>query len=192
MSKLQNKFLVDQFGADKGNELYSLLNRAIDKNMEKHISESKKKQKALRKMILPSISLYYLLQKEQNLTRDEAYALIQEFLWEYGAARAKELYGKMARVPFAFALFKKVCKMNAKSGIWKTSIKEDSNQKYAFDIHKCLWHDTCRDYRCPELCRIFCRSDDIMYQGFENKIRFKRSKTLGEGGDCCDFQFVKK
>ncbi len=192
MSKLQNQFLTDQFGFKRGSELYSLLKRAIDKNMENHISESEKKKKTLRKMILPSIALYYLLQQEQHLTREKAYSLIQKFLWEYGAVRAKELYQKMADVPFAFTLFKSACKMNAKSGVWKVNTRQDTSREFAFDIKECLWHNTCSYYRCPELCQIFCRSDEIMYQGLERRMLFARSKTLGSGGDCCDFKFVKK
>ncbi|GLB30126.1 hypothetical protein LAD12857_20490 [Lacrimispora amygdalina] len=80
----------------------------------------------------------------------------------------------------------------AKSGIWKVYLKKDNSKEFIFDIQKCLWYDFCCFYHCPELCRIFCRSDYIMYQGIENKIRFTRSKTLGEGGDCCNFLFLKK
>ena len=55
-----------------------------------------------------------------------------------------------------------------------------------FDVtmKKCLWHTACVENGCEELCPLFCDVDDITYGGLK-KIGFKRTKTLGYGGDCC-------
>lgn len=42
-----------------------------------------------------------------------------------------------------------------------------------------------------ELCHLFCDVDDVTYGGLK-KIGFTRTKTLGYGGDCCNFHFFKK
>lgn len=39
----------------------------------------------------------------------------------------------------------------------------------------------------PELCHCFCDSDDITYDGLHPKLVWHRTRTLGRGGDCCDF-----
>lgn len=52
---------------------------------------------------------------------------------------------------------------------------------------KCPYHDACVQYGCPELCRCFCDSDDITYDGMHPKLLRRRTKTLGRGEDCCDF-----
>ena len=44
---------------------------------------------------------------------------------------------------------------------------------------------------CPELCPLFCDVDDVNYGGLR-KMGFSRTKTLGYGGDCCDFHFYRK
>jgi len=44
---------------------------------------------------------------------------------------------------------------------------------------------------CPELCPLFCDVDDVTYGGL-HKLGFSRTKTLGCGGDCCDFRFFKR
>ncbi len=62
---------------------------------------------------------------------------------------------------------------------------------YDVTITKCLWHTACVENGCPELCRLFCDVDDVTYGGLK-KIGFTRTKTLGYGGDCCDFHFFKK
>lgn len=58
-------------------------------------------------------------------------------------------------------------------------------------VKKCLWHTACVENGCEELCPLFCDVDDITYGGLK-KIGFKRTKTLGYGGDRCDFHFYKK
>ena len=65
--------------------------------------------------------------------------------------------------------------------------------KLSFDvtIKKCLWHTSCVENDCANLCRLFCDVDDITYGGLK-KIEFKRTTTLGYGGNCCDFCFYKK
>ena len=71
---------------------------------------------------------------------------------------------------------------------------EEERQKgkdyYDVIIHRCLWYTACVENECPELCRLFCDVDDISYGGLK-KIGFSRTKTLGYGGDCCDFHFKK-
>ena len=43
---------------------------------------------------------------------------------------------------------------------------------------------------CAKLCHLFCDVDNVTYGELE-KIGFTRTKTLGYGGDCCDFHFSK-
>ena len=77
MSQMRNRFLIDEFGEDRGNELYSLLFRDVEERMAAHTHEGKARQKALESMILPPISLYYLLQEQQGLTKDAFYGIIE-------------------------------------------------------------------------------------------------------------------
>lgn len=43
---------------------------------------------------------------------------------------------------------------------------------------------------CPELMPVFCDSDFATYGGLPG-IQFQRTQTLGTGGECCDFRFIK-
>ena len=58
---------------------------------------------------------------------------------------------------------------------------------WRIDITKCPYHDTCARYGCPELCRCFCDSDDISYDGLHHRLVWRRTGTLGRGNACCDF-----
>ena len=86
---------------------------------------------------------------------------------------------------------------NCAEGLWMNG-KKNLNKYLCFGkfkdfmtVKKCLWHTACVENGCEELCPLFCDVDDITYGGLK-KIGFKRTKTLGYGGDCCDFHFYKK
>lgn len=61
--------------------------------------------------------------------------------------------------------------------------------KKVISIHE-YW-DVTKQFGCPELCCVFCESDDISFSGLAPKINFLRNGTLGSGADCCDFHFIK-
>ena len=45
-------------------------------------------------------------------------------------------------------------------------------------------------YGCPEIVAGFCRADDEAYGHMHPKLKWGRTKTLGQGGDCCDFRLT--
>lgn len=71
------------------------------------------------------------------------------------------------------------------------SIQYHGKDYFDITIKKCLWHTACVENGCAKLCRLFCDVDDVTYGGLK-KIGFTRTKTLGYGGDYCDFHFYKK
>lgn len=86
-------------------------------------------------------------------------------------------------------IFKKLYwQRNAKSN---SGIQQKIKNYYDITIKKCLWHTTCVENGCANLCHLFCDVDDVTYGGLK-KIGFTRTKTLGYGGNCCDFHFYKK
>lgn len=98
---------------------------------------------------------------------------------------------KMELIPFFYKIYSRVfLKVVRKSDLW---VSEQNCGKDYFDVtmKKCLWHTACVENDCEELCPLFCDVDDITYGGLK-KIGFKRTKTLGYGGDFCDFHFYKK
>ena len=59
-----------------------------------------------------------------------------------------------------------------------------------FNMTKCVYCDTCRKYGCPELIPCFCHTDDVTTGNMHEKILWNRTRTMGEGGDCCDFDVI--
>lgn len=60
-----------------------------------------------------------------------------------------------------------------------------------FDMLKCLYCDTLKELGCIEVCSAICVQDEYSYKGLKNSV-FERTKTLGNGDDCCDFCYRLK
>lgn len=110
---------------------------------------------------------------------------------EIVAAEKHSSTAKMEKVPFFYTLYSKIfIKIMKTSDLWESTTNYEKNH-FGADITKCLWHTACVENGCEELCPLFCDVDDVTYGGLK-KMGFSRTKTLGYGGDCCDFRFYKK
>ena len=48
----------------------------------------------------------------------------------------------------------------------------------------------CKRHGCPEITRAFCDGDDVGYGDLHPRLVWDRTKTIGHGGDCCDFSLT--
>ena len=183
-------YLIDEFGNEKG---FSLLNKQ-EKILHELIGNIKNKtenqMKTLIQTILPRIALYKVLSNEE-FSKEEVYHYMQKYMIEKIAAKKHASTAKMELVPGFYSIYSRIFLK-----IMRTTDLQENEQKqgkdyYDVTIKKCLWHTACVENGCEELCRLFCDVDDVTYGGLK-KIGFTRTKTLGYGGDCCDFHFFKK
>ena len=146
--------------------------------------------KTLTQTILPSVALYKTL-CTSGLSQPEAYAKMRIYMLDYVAAAKHASTAKMEAVPGFYALYSKIFRnVMRKSDAWQ-STQTCGRDFFDVTITKCLWHTACIENDCPELCPLFCDADNVTYDGLK-KIGFSRTKTIGCGGDCCDFHFFKK
>lgn len=103
-------------------------------------------------------------------------------------------YKKLGRLPFAYQLFRLFCPAVLKKDYpevgWKTEWLLRSGKGLAFNYHSCIYVQTTKALGCPEICELFCQNDDISFGALAPRIIFRRTKTLANGDDCCDFQFL--
>ena len=150
---------------------------------------TKEKQRHLENQILPGIAAYETLQTV--MPKDEALETIHSYV-EQKARRQKKLFLRLMRIP---GLYKKVPGIFSEQtpklfGVTAGFASRDiqtTGGVWRIDMTKCPYHDASVHYGCPELCHCFCDSDDITYDGLHPKLYWHRTKTLGRGGDCCDF-----
>ena len=122
---------------------------------------------------------------------EDVYQYMRKYMIDKIAAKKHASTAKMELVPGFYKIYSFIFLK-----IMRTTDLQENTQSYGKDhydvtITKCLWHTACKENGCEELCHLFCDVDDVTYGGLK-KIGFTRTKTLGYGGDCCNFHFFKK
>lgn len=178
-------FLMQTFGGSRGSSLFSRQEKILDRLIKTAANRSKNQMKTLVQTILPRIALYKVLQTE--LPAEETFTHMMDWV----AAEKHAFTAKMESVPGFYRIYS-YCflKIMRTSDLWESTQEHDKTH-FSASITKCLWHTACRENGCPELCPLFCDVDDVIYGGLR-KLGFSRTKTLGCGGDCCDFRFFKR
>lgn len=170
-----------------------MLNNAMEMRLSALLKEngnaSKEKKRHLKGQILPGIAIYETLQKV--MPKDEALQTVHGYV-EQHAHNEKKMFlalmhvpGLYRKVPGIFA--KQTPKLFGETAGFAAREIQISDSVWRIDMIKCPYHDTCVKYGCPELCRCFCDSDDISYDGLHPKLYWHRTKTIGRGDDLCDF-----
>ncbi|MDY2984475.1 MAG: L-2-amino-thiazoline-4-carboxylic acid hydrolase [Synergistes jonesii] len=71
--------------------------------------------------------------------------------------------------------------------------KKDNEREYSFNVKRCAYAELYEKLGCRELGAVIsCSRDFAFLDGFDRGLELTRTKTLMEGGDCCDFCYRKK
>ena len=131
------------------------------------------------------------IEQQNELPSEDVYKHMQKYMMDIVAKQKHLSMVKMEKIPCFYFLYSNIfLKVVRKTDLWKSTQKHGKNY---FDVtmKKCLWHTACVENDCAELCHLFCDVDNVTY-GKLKKLGFSRTKTLGYGGDCCDFHFYRK
>lgn len=198
--KKQSKYLVnltpvlyEKFDPEKAERI--AVN--AEKMYERLCLENEKEPRALhmhtRKRIYPAIAAFQAILKE-DINRKAA----AEILYGYYEKQSEPIGNAIRIILKIPGLYKLVprffMRMTKKSfgeaaGFQTKWFCTDKNEM-RFDMLVCPYQDICARYGCPEIVRSFCRADDICYGSMHTKLHWGRTKTLGLGGDCCDFRLT--
>lgn len=183
-------YLTAELGEEKGKALFDSQSEILNTIIENTKGKTENQMKMLTGTILPRIALYKALQKN-GFSEEEVYRYMQKYMLDIVAAKKHSSTAKMEIVPSFYSIYSKTFLKIMKTTDLQVSTQNSGKDFYDVTITKCLWHTACVENGCEELCRLFCDVDDVTYGGLK-KIGFTRTKTLGYGGDCCDFHFFKK
>lgn len=183
-------FLAESFGNDRGGNLFEMQDKALGDIIGNTKGKTENQMKTLIQTILPRIALYKSLQAE-GLSDDDVYKYMRKYMLEIVAAKKHSSTAKMEIVPGFYAIYSKVFLKIMQTTDLQESVQKHGKDYFNVTITKCLWHTACVENGCEELCRLFCDVDDVTYGGLK-KIGFTRTKTLGYGGECCDFHMFRK
>ena len=141
--------------------------------------------------ILTTIALYEVLQ-QHGKSEPEAFGIISRAMW---GALTPRTYQKLARLPFFLPAMKKILPFGFRHGSgagWRYTwhLEEDGVDRFHFECNECLYRHIFGDRGLMKLGAMFCHSDVINF-GNLPYTDFRRTMTLCQGGDCCDFDFVR-
>lgn len=183
-------FLIEEFGNKKGCAVSDRQEKMLDTLIQNTKNKSENQMKTLAQTILSRIALHKCL-SEEGFSEEDVYKYMRKYMLDKVAAKKHASTAKMELVPGFYAIYSNIFLKIMRTTDLQESTQAYGNDYYDVTIKKCLWHTACVENGCENLCRLFCDVDDVTYGGLK-KIGFTRTKTLGYGGDCCDFHFFKK
>ena len=140
--------------------------------------------------ILTSIAIYEVLQKNGK-SEAEAYRIVSEEMWKFLDPSAMQ---KLARKSFFLPLMKKIVPLGFKKGSgfgWRYTWHRDSpKDEFRFECNECIYAKILGRRGLMKLGAMCCHADIINY-GSLPYTDFIRTQTLCQGGELCDFRFVR-
>ena len=156
------KYLIEEFGLDKGNVLFDKQEKMLDELIKNTKNKFENQIKTLVQTILPRIALYKAMLKS-DLANDEIYKYMKKYMIDIVAKQKHLSMVKMEKVPCFYSIYSKIfLKVVRKTDLWES---EQSHDKNSFDVtmKKCLWHTACVENDCEKLCCLFCDVDDVTF-----------------------------
>ena len=138
--------------------------------------------------IFPAAAIYLTYRKAVG--DEKAYSIIEKSAAMNAGFKGKKL-AKLMRIPGMPDLFVKIWdpmtrKMFGASCGFKNRFYPEKKGEYRMDILECPYNKYFTELGCPELTKLFCKNDELMYGDLPG-LKFIRTSTLGRGGERCDF-----
>jgi hypothetical protein len=181
---------AEEIGKEKADRIAA----SAQKRYEELLAENAGDSKALRAhtftRIYPAIAVYEAFRAD-GIERERAVWYIREYFQRFSAKyvphlqRTIKVLGLAKRIP---KLFMKISlqSFGPEAG-FEYEFPERHGNEARFNIIRCPYYETCRRYGCPEITRAFCDGDDAGYGNLHPRLFWGRTKTIGRGGDCCNF-----
>lgn len=148
--------------------------------------------KHLEGTILPTVAVYRALQEiDPENALSSTHAMMMQLCETGGAA-----VGALLRLPGMKGMFMRLLPKMALTMFgtgcgFAYEHYEASATMLKMDMTGCPYCRYTQKLGCPELMKVFCDSDFATYGNLPG-IRFQRTQTLGTGGSCCDFRFMRE
>ena len=140
--------------------------------------------------ILTSIAIYEVLQRH-GISEEDAYKAVSEEMWKFLDPSGMQ---NLAKKRFFMPLMKKIVPFGFKKGSgtgWRyTWYKDVPKNEFHFECNECIYAKILGRRGLMKLGSMCCHADIINY-GSLPYTDFIRTKTLCQGGDVCDFRFVR-
>lgn len=187
-SYIEKKFEEFVRGGDMEHLVFTMRD-TLHRLLVEHAGASKKQMVHLKGQILPAIAVDQTLCSV--MSEEEAFFVVQGFVFEH-AKQARRVLDKIMKIPGAYKWMPRLASramkktFNEEAGFESKEIMV-SREVWRVNMTRCPYHDVLKRHGCGRLCQLFCESDHICYANLHQNLVWERTKTLGNGDDCCDF-----
>jgi len=183
--------LKEKYGAEKADTIIGEAWKSYEAILAENAGEPEAYDMHTKERIYPAIACFQAM-IVSDIKKQEAIDFLHDYYLWRAAGKARALK-KLMKIPGLYKiiprLFSKLTpKMFGEAAGFRSVWHNDPEWDLRFDMVKCPYLDKCAAYGCPELCESYCDADDVCYGDMHPKVVWGRTKTLGKGGDCCDFK----
>ena len=181
---------AEEIGKERADRIADGAQKRFEELLEENAGDGKALQAHTFKRIYPAIAVYEAFRAD-GIESDKAVWYVREYFQRFSAKYVPHLQ----RIIKVFGLAKKIPKLFMKISLqgfgpeagFEYEFPESRGGEVRFHIVRCPYYETCKRYGCPEITRAFCDGDDAGYGNLHPKLIWSRTKTIGRGGDCCNF-----
>lgn len=144
------------------------------------------------KVSYPFAGIYRALQK--YVSKEEALQMMKDYAPQIGE-KMRQKFWRFTSIPgmpsLIWANFEKIMKVagSEKAG-YKSKLYGIQGNEAGLDILSCPVVNALQEIGMPEVAPVMCAIDQIYGNGYRG-IRFKRTKSVAEGDDCCDYRYTR-
>ena len=193
-NKYAKEFLVmvrERFSKDIAEDICKMANVYSDEFSNAHADE----YLSALKVSYPFAGVYKALQK--YVSKEEALQMMMDYAPVIGEKQRKA-YWRFTSIPgvpsLLWANFGKIMKVagGEKEG-YKSKIYGVNGDEAGMDVLSCPVVNALVEIGMPEVAPVMCAIDQVYSTGYRG-IKFRRTKSVAEGDDCCDYRYkrVKK
>lgn len=138
--------------------------------------------------MFPAVSIYRAI---EHYAPGEALGVMRSYGTKMGL-KLKKMFGRITSLPGMPALmWKNMDKIAAKmsSGYDVKNLRVEKDKCY-MDVVACPLYDKAKALGAPEAVQMICCMDKEYMTGFRG-VDYKRTKSVAEGDDCCDYRLTK-
>jgi hypothetical protein len=128
---------------------------------------------------------------EAELGREKSRAILSRVIKEQAREKGRRMADEAPDTTLAgFASLKEPW---YRDGALEMEFLEESAERYDFNVTRCRYADMYREMGLADLGFILsCDRDATRIEGFNPELQLKRTQTIMQGGDCCDFRYSRK
>ncbi len=192
--KFIKKEIEKKLGSEMCAEVWNLANEKLEAMIEKYSGLPKGVEAHTHGFIFPAAAIYLSLKEK---AQSQAYEIMQNTMKEKSLKTGKSL-ARMTHIPgfkkFFLSMWDSMSrKLFGEAAGFQNIFYACPKGEFRMDITRCPYNKYLTEAGCPELTKLFCENDVYSYGNLPG-LKFTRTKTLGTGGDCCDFkmELIKK